>query len=458
MTSPGRPSSSVADGATPAIRDPHWVFDFAFCVALQILCVLPYVLGYAGDVLHLRGFVPVVLSFTLTATVMIRRQLPRLAVIAAAGIALIMAVTVSEPVMAIIVVPIIVYTAARWTDRRWGRIALGLAMFGSLVGPVRWVFRFGYDLDRVPLLIVTMGACASITAGAYLLGRRRNEWAENARQRAQSELERQRLQIAEQAQRDRAAAMTERQRIARELHDIVAHSLSVIVVQAEGGKAIAAKRPERAPEVLGTIAETSRQALAEMRQMVRLLRGETDETDDDYVPTPGLDDLADLVRRTSELAQFTEYGERPVVNPALGLTVYRIVQESLTNVLKHAGPKAHCWVRVAYSAGSIELEVSDDGRGAAATTGDGRGNGLRGMHERVAVHGGRLSAQPRPGGGFVVRASLPLDGGPYDRPPSGPVQQTTPVQQTAPIQASGPMPQPGASRQPDQVRPPSTPF
>ncbi len=408
MTHPGQ-LNTAPGGAPPAIRDPHWAFDFAFCVALQILCVTPYLLGYKG-LTSTPGLLMVSLSFALTATVMIRRQLPRLAVIAAAGIALIMAVALSEPVMAIIVVPIIVYSAARWTDRRWGRISLALAMFGSVVGPVRWVFRYGYDFDKGALLIVTAFACASITGGAYLLGRRRSEWADNARQRAQAELERQRLLIAEEAQRDRAATMTERQRIARELHDIVAHSLSVIVVQAEGGKAIAAKRPERAPEVLGTIAETSRQALAEMRQMVRLLRGEAEGSDPEYVPTPGLDDLGDLVRRTSELAEFNEYGDRPVVNQALGLTAYRIVQESLTNVLKHAGPNARSWVRIAYLPASIELEISDDGRGAAVV-GDGRGNGLRGMYERVAVHGGRLSAQPRPGGGFVVRASLPLGGG-----------------------------------------------
>lgn len=405
---PGHLSGPAPAGPPPTVRDPHWAFDFGFCVALQIVCVVPYLLGYEGLTTG-DGLIAASLSFALTATVMIRRQLPRLAVLAAAGIALMIAALISEPVMAIIVVPIIVYTAARWTDRRWGRIAVALAMFGSVVGPVRWVFRFGFDVDKGALLIVTAFACASITGGAYLLGRRRNEWAENAHQRAQSELERQRLLIAEEAQRERAATMTERQRIARELHDIVAHSLSVIVVQAEGGKAIAAKRPERAPEVLGTIAETSRQALAEMRQMVRLLRGEAEESDAEYVPTPGLDDLGDLVRRTSPLAGFNEYGDRPMVNQALGLTAYRIVQESLTNVLKHAGPNARCWVRIAYTPGTIELEISDDGRGAAAV-GDGRGNGLRGMSERVAVHGGRLSAQPRPGGGFVVRASLPLDG------------------------------------------------
>jgi signal transduction histidine kinase len=208
----------------------------------------------------------------------------------------------------------------------------------------------------------------------------------------------------------------ERARIARELHDIVAHSLSVIVVQAEGGRALAAKRPERAAEVLGTIAETSREALEEMRRMVQLLRSGNGEPEKAaYLPTPGLEDLADLVRKTSEIAQFTVFGAVPKVSRALGLSAYRIVQESLTNVLKHAGPDAVARVTVAYTAEAVEIEVSDDGRGASAGS-DGLGHGLQGMRERVALHGGTFTSAPRPEGGFTVRARLP-----YAHEPSIPI-------------------------------------
>jgi len=153
--------------------------------------------------------------------------------------------------------------------------------------------------------------------------------------------------------------------------------------------------------------------------MVGLLRSDPGEEESTaYRPAPGLKEIADLVRKTSDTAEFTTFGNPPPVSAALGLTVYRLVQESLTNVLKHAGPAAGARVTRAYTADSIELEVSDNGRGAAtpgnnSTVPDGpplasTGHGLQGMYERVALHGGELTAQPRPGGGFVVRASLPL--------------------------------------------------
>ena len=154
--------------------------------------------------------------------------------------------------------------------------------------------------------------------------------------------------------------------------------------------------------------------------MVGLLRSDPGEEESTaYRPAPGLKEIADLVRKTSDTAEFTTFGNPPPVSAALGLTVYRLVQESLTNVLKHAGPAAGVRVTLAYTADSIELEVSDNGRGAAAAPADttqpggpplaSTGHGLQGMYERVALHGGQLTAQPRAGGGFVVRASLPLN-------------------------------------------------
>jgi signal transduction histidine kinase len=281
-------------------------------------------------------------------------------------------------------------------------------LVGAVLGPLRWAL--GVSDTSTGLIYLAMGVtgCAGIVIAAYLVGSRIREGAEVSRERQLSELERSRLMLAEQQQRAAVAAVDERNRIARELHDIVAHSLSVIVVQAEGGKALAVKRPEQASEVLGTIAETSRAALEEMRRMVGLLRsgrGEDEQTS--YLPAPGLDDVADLVHRTSGSAELAVFGEPPPVSQALGLTAYRIVQESLTNVLKHAGPDARARVTLAYTATSVEIEVVDDGQGGVAED-DGQGHGLQGMAERVALHGGSLSTGPRPDGGFTVRASLPL--------------------------------------------------
>ena len=348
----------------------------------------------------------VLVGILLCAALPFRRGLPALALAIGLTGAAAHLFLLTQPTFTLIVVPILVYSIARWGERRLGRIAFGLALLGSLLGPLRWATAYGGFGRNIGIAIPIAIACAATVSAFYLIGRRRRESAENAAQRSQSEAEQARLRLAEQEQRARSATVEERTRIARELHDIVAHSLSVIVVQAEGGRALAAKHPDRAPAVLATIAETSREALEEMRQMVGLLRsGGAEPEQVTYRPTPGLTDLAELVRKTSETAEFTAFGTVPRVSPALGLTVYRVVQESLTNVLKHAGPGATARVTIAYTAESIEIEVSDNGRVAA--TPDRLGHGLQGMRERVALHGGSMSAQPRPGGGFVVRVWLP---------------------------------------------------
>ena len=338
----------------------------------------------------------------------LRRVQPALALGVGCFAAVLQLLTVGYPTVGIVLVPLLVYSAARWGGRELGRLALLVALLGALLGPARWALQVGYQGSAVIYFAMGVIGCGGIVLAAYLVGVRRREGAEVAREREMSEVERAQLMVAEQQQRAVVAAVDERNRIARELHDIVAHSLSVIVVQAEGGKALATKRPEQAPEVLGTIAETSRLALEEMRRMVGLLRsGGSQDEQTSYVPTPGLEDVPELVARTSGSAELVVFGDVPVVSPALGLTAYRIIQESLTNVLKHAGPDARTRVILAFTAAAVEIEVSDDGRGEAAED-DGLGHGRQGMAERVALHGGTLSTGPRPGGGFSVRALLPL--------------------------------------------------
>lgn len=383
----------------PFIRDRQWTFDFVLCAVIGLLSVTPYLLSSRLDA--------AVLSAMLVLPLMVRRQWPAAALAVAAVAAFAQAVLIPDPLLSIVVVPILIYTVARWTSGSLGRIALLIGLVGSAIGPARWILVDSYYLGSLGAFAMTGLACVGAVGGSYLVGRRRREGAENFQQREQSEAERHALMLAEQEQRSQVITVNERNRIARELHDIVAHSLSVIVVQAEGGRALALKRPEKGPEVLGTIAETSREALEEMRRMVGLLRSGSEPEQAAYVPTPGLADIPELVRKASDTAELVAFGTPPHVSQALGLTAYRIVQESLTNVLKHAGPVARTRVITAYTATSIELEVADDGRGAAAS-GDGLGHGLQGMHERVALHDGTLTAAPKPGGGFVVRASLPL--------------------------------------------------
>ncbi len=215
---------------------------------------------------------------------------------------------------------------------------------------------------------------------------------------------------AEHAEREQHRAVEqERARIARELHDVIAHSLSVMVVQAGAGEEMAKRAPERAIEPLRQVQETGRQALAEMGRLLGILREGGEEIG--LEPQPGIDDLDALVARTRDAGLVVDLvveGTPHALPLGLDLCAYRIVQEALTNVRKHAG-RARARVRLRHRPGALEIEVLDDGTGTI--DGIGGGHGLVGMRERVAIFGGRLEAGPRPEGGFAVHATLPLVGG-----------------------------------------------
>jgi signal transduction histidine kinase len=211
--------------------------------------------------------------------------------------------------------------------------------------------------------------------------------------------------VQEQAEVAAADAVArERARIARELHDVVAHGVSVMVLQAGAAKEVLGTRPDDARTALEAVQESGRAALVELRRMLDVLR-DVDGADDDLQPQPGLDDLTDLVARTTAAGLRTQLvvdTGAAAVPAAVGLSAYRIVQEALTNSLKHAGP-ATASVTVGVDDGALVVEVADTGRGQAAGT---AGHGLVGMRERVSVFGGSLDVVPGPG--FAVRARLPL--------------------------------------------------
>ncbi|WP_279330487.1 histidine kinase [Streptomyces sp. OS603R] len=217
-----------------------------------------------------------------------------------------------------------------------------------------------------------------------------------------------RLEI-ERDQQARLAAAAERTRIAREMHDIIGHNLSVITGLADGGRYAAAKSPERAAQALDAIAGTSRQALTELRRLLDVLRDD-EPAPADLTPQPALADLdrlLDGVRRAGLPVRATVQGD-PAISPGRQLTLYRVIQEALTNTLKHAGPDATAGVSLAYAtSGAVTLTVTDTGRGGPPTTNSGRG--LTGMRERTALYGGTLEAGPRPHPerGWRVRLRLP---------------------------------------------------
>jgi signal transduction histidine kinase len=215
------------------------------------------------------------------------------------------------------------------------------------------------------------------------------------------------LRARELAQDDtlRAALLEERARIARELHDIVAHSVSVMVIQAGAAEDLLDRDPERARVPLLSIQETGGHAIGELRRMLGLLRDA--QAEPLLAPQPGTSQIGDLVEQMSELGLPVELrveGTPRALSPGVELTAFRIVQEALTNTLKHAG-RATSKVLLRYGEQELDLEVVDDG---TAARGNGFGHGLIGMRERVALYDGAIQAGPRPEGGFAVRVSLPL--------------------------------------------------
>ena len=209
----------------------------------------------------------------------------------------------------------------------------------------------------------------------------------------------------EEAQR---AVAEERGRITRELHDVLAHSVSVMTVQASAVRRLLLPEQERERQALLTVEETGRQALAEMRRLVGIMR--SDEELPALSPQPGIGTLPALVEqvRQSGLPVELHVEGEPVRLPAgVDLSAYRIVQEALTNALKHAGP-AHAWVSVRYAEEDVEIDVENDGSNEGGTEAD--GHGLVGMRERVALCGGDFRSGPRPGGGFKISARLPVTG------------------------------------------------
>ncbi|WP_371497785.1 sensor histidine kinase [Kitasatospora sp. NBC_00374] len=211
----------------------------------------------------------------------------------------------------------------------------------------------------------------------------------------------------------KVAVAAERARIARELHDVVAHNVSVMIVQADGAAYVLDNSPQQAKEALGTIASTGRQALVEMRRLLGVLR--TAGTAEEYVPQPSVEELPELleqVRVAGLPVDFATTGDARELPRGLELTVYRIVQEALTNVRKHGGPGVRARVAVDFRERDLEVLVEDDGRGSTSEQlvggADGHGHGLIGMRERVGMVSGSLDIGPRPGGGFRIRAVLPL--------------------------------------------------
>ncbi|WP_055616215.1 sensor histidine kinase [Streptomyces phaeochromogenes] len=387
-------------------RHPMWVDGFWAVFLLGISVVG----GTANQEAAGTDLPAIVIPVTLLLCLVIalRRRLPEKMLLLA------VAVGVAQLALDVSVVPadfallVITYTVASNGTRWASRLALTAGLFAAPLSQLRWPDGNTSGAGHVAIVVFQMVPFALAWVLGDSLRTRRAYFAQLEERAARLEKER-------EAQA-KVAVAAERARIARELHDVVAHNVSVMVVQADGAAYVLDSAPDQAKKALETISGTGRQALAEMRRLLGVLRTGEHQESGEYVPQPDVEQLDDLVEqcRSSGLpVDFKIEGTPRPLPSGVELTAYRIVQEALTNTRKHGGPNTGASVRLVYFDDGLGLLVEDDGKGAPHELyeeggADGRGHGLIGMRERVGMVGGTLDAGPRPGGGFRISALLPL--------------------------------------------------
>ena len=297
---------------------------------------------------------------------------------------------------------IALYTVAAMRPRRDALVCAGLLEVGAVTALLLYVYsKWWFDAIFVSGMIA-----AALGLGLYVAARR--AYLAELHDRAER-LER------EADQQAALAAAAERARIAREMHDIVAHHLTVMTTLAEAAVAASASSPERAADVMRSVAATGRRALADTRRLLGVLReraGADQDTAGALQPVPDLGQLDALIEQVRSAGLDTTlelHGQAPDLPAGVQLAVYRLVQEALTNTLKHGGAGARACVRLSFVPGELRVDVDDDGAGRAAPAPAGAGGGLPGMRERIRAYGGDVQAGPRQPAGWAVSARLPLD-------------------------------------------------
>ncbi|MEV4926853.1 sensor histidine kinase [Streptomyces roseoverticillatus] len=390
-------------------RHPTGVDTF-WALLLLGICLLAAAEEHGTSAVQRAVIVGTVVALSLVIALRRRAPIPMLFLAIASGLAQLAGNV--QGTLADIAMLAIVYTVASGHVRWASRAALAAGLAAPVLFLIRWPL-VGHGPGQ------TVIAFAFLTAPfvlAWVLGdsmrTRRAYWAQLEERAARLEKDRE--------QQARMAVTAERARIARELHDVVAHNVSVMVVQADGAAYVLDASPEQAKQALETISGTGRQALAEMRRLLGVLRTEEGATEGgDYVPQPDVEQIGDLVEQVRGAGLPVQYEVEGAPRPlpsGVELTAYRIVQEALTNTRKHGGPEAGASVRLTYFDDGLGLLVEDDGRGAQhelyeSGGADGMGHGLIGMRERVGMVGGTLDAGPRPGGGFRISVLLPVKPG-----------------------------------------------
>lgn len=342
----------------------------------------------------------VVLIVVTTLPVALRRRFPLL-VLATVALLELLAAVVADPTIwsptTGLGLQVALYTVAVYSSRRTSLIALVLVMVGYLAGYL------ANPPFRVAGPMTMLLSAFVLYVGTWLLG----EWQKTRRAYTAELKQRTARLVRERDQGARLAVAEERVRIARELHDVLAHHVSVMGIQAAAARRVLDRHREDVIAALATIEASSRQAMTDLHQLVGLLRQDNEATDNSRGPQPDLGQLPALATAMREAGLAVDLqieGDPGPLPAAVQLSVYRIVQEALTNTLQHAGP-ARAQVSIRCHDRTVEIEVVDNGGGPPATRRVG-GSGLAGMRERVALHGGRFEAGSRPDGGFRIHAIL----------------------------------------------------
>ncbi len=389
---PFRPAAVPTVGRRPRRRGRSAVV-FDICVALALLLVgLPNVSHQPNKGAALA------LDCGLALPLIWRRRWPT-TVFALIALAAFVQWVTNERISADVALLIAFYTVAAREGRRKTVVAAGVLELGVVLAAVRWVHG-GWGNKLLVLVLLSGMVTAAGFIGANI--RTRRAYLASIEDR-NLHLERERDQQAQ------LAAAAERARIAREMHDIVAHNLSVMIALADGATLTAGDDPARATTAMRQVSATGRQALMEMRRLLGVLR---DDGPVALEPQPGLNDLETLllqVRLVGLRGELVTEGRLPALPAGLQLTIYRLVQEALTNTLKHAIEPHTATVRLRFSdEKDLEVEVTDDGAATSRADAAGAGHGINGMRERVAVYGGTVEAGPRPGRGWQVRGRFDL--------------------------------------------------
>jgi signal transduction histidine kinase len=386
---------------TKRLRPADWVaLD---CVGAVLFAVV-FLVGSTRPAYDIPTWVAYLLALISTLPAAARRlwPLPVLGVVLAGSVAAQAIGTGKDP--SAVVAFVLYLVALRYPRRTSAPIVAGVLVL-TAVATVAGGAALGHEHVGAVAARILVSAVV-ITAGWVIGAAVRAQRAYTAGLREQAK-----RQAQAQLEEGRRAVADERLRIARELHDVVAHGLSLIAMQAGVGHYVASAQPEEAARALASIEATSRTALREMRRLVGVLRDD-DPRGPGLEPAPGLADLGRLITGTADAGvqvQLEVRGTRCGVPPGVDLAAYRIVQEALTNVVKHAQTTASRVV-VTYDQDAICLEITDEGHGAAGVPA--HGHGISGMRERAGLYGGEFHAGPLPGQGFRVTARLPLDNEP----------------------------------------------